>query len=271
MEFYPGKLRIPVTLDLLADESRVERSFAVLVEAELEAFVAEYARKHGHVIDPDRAREFCPDYVASRAARGKYSRATYAPAKALTDEMFRRRIVAGPPGLVRFLSGGAGSGKTTVLAAMGGELSDAILVMDGTLSKLAPARDKIDFCLAHGCEVEVFHLHRPFAEAVRATVGRAAKEGRRVEPEAAAATHHGAQAVFLTLRDQYAPRLVPRVSDEGVFLEAADPRVVFRAVFFSQRSGAKLLDIEDLSFLYAHPPLDQMIAMAKRIFEDAGD
>ena len=253
MEFYPGKLRIPVTPDLPADEARVERSFAALVEADCEAFVAEYEQRHGNVIDPDRAREFCPDYVASRQARGKYSRATYAPAKALTDEIFRRRIAAGPPGLVRFLSGGAGSGKTTVLAAMSGELADAMLVVDGTLSRLGQAREKIDFCLAHGCEVEVFHLHRPFAEAMRAIISRAKKDGRRVEPEAAAATHHGAQAVLFALADEY-----------GL-------RIEIRLAFFSEDSGARVIDLAELRKDHAHPPLDQMVASAKRIFEDAGD
>lgn len=253
MEFYPGKLQIPATPNLPTEEAVVERRFAALVEANLERFVSEYGAMHGNVIDPDRAREFCADYIASVEARGKYSRATYAPAKALADEIFRRRIVAGPPGLVRFLSGGAGSGKTTVLAAMGGQLADAVLIMDGTLSRLPSARERIDFCLDHGCEVEVFHLHRPFAEAVNAIIGRAKKDGRRVEPEAAAATHHGAQTVLFALADEFGPR------------------IEIRAVFFSQDSGACLIDLASLRTNHAHPPLDQMVASAKRIFEDAGD
>ncbi|MDP3073572.1 MAG: hypothetical protein Q8N18_25030 [Opitutaceae bacterium] len=249
---YPGKLGIPATPGLSPDEAEVERRFAAKVEAELEDLIAEYEAQHGPIIDPDRAREFCADYAASIEARGKYSQATYAPAKALTDAIFHRRIAQGPPGLVRFLSGGAGSGKSTVLAALGDKLPEAIIVVDGTLSRLAPAREKIDFCLAQGCEVEVLHLHRPFEEAVRAILARASSAGRRVEPEAAAATHHGAQTVLLALADLY-----------GASIE-------IRAVFFSQDSGAEIIDLESLRSRYAHPPLDQMTATAKGIFENAG-
>lgn len=252
MASYPGNLGIPVNADLSAEEAEVERRFAAKVEAELEDLISAYQAQHGNVIDPDRAREFCADYAASVEARGKYSRATYAPAKALADEMFRRRIAAGPPGLVRFLSGGAGSGKSTVLAALGDKLPEAILVVDGTLSRLGPAREKIDFCLAHDCEVEVLHLHRPFEEAARAILARAASAGRRVEPEAAAATHHGAQAVILALHDDYGTR------------------IEIRAVFFSADSGAALIELESLRSRYAHPPLDQMVATANRIFKHAG-
>jgi hypothetical protein len=112
--YYEGPLRILKTETLSADEAEVEARFAAVVQTRLDEIIAEYEARFGSVIDTDRAREFSPDYCASKTSRTRYSRAVYQPAKALADEIYRREILKAAPaeGLrILFTSGGTGAGK----------------------------------------------------------------------------------------------------------------------------------------------------------------
>ena len=95
--YYEGPLRILKTETLSDDEAEVEARFAALVQTRLDEIIAEYEARFGSVIDTDRAREFSPDYCASKASRTRYSRAVYQPAKALADEIYRREIRKAAP------------------------------------------------------------------------------------------------------------------------------------------------------------------------------
>ncbi len=219
--YYEGSLRILKTESLSAEEAEVEARFAALVQSRLDEIIAEYEARFGGVIDTDRAREFSPDYCASKASRTRFSRAVYRPAKALADEIYRREIRKGAPAEPRrilFTSGGTGAGKSTTLGmlAAGSESRDPYdVLVDGTLSDYASARAKIRQALAFGHNVAIVHVHRAFAEAVRMVVRRAIEMGRAVTLDNIAATHFRSAETLFQLADEFGARIGIRVVENS--------------------------------------------------------
>ena len=219
--YYEGPLRILKTETLSAEETEVEARFAALVQTRLDEIIAEYEVRFGSVIDTDRAREFSPDYCASKASRTRYSRAVYQPTKALADEIYRREIrKVAPSEMLRilFTSGGTGSGKSTALAmlhAESGVTDQYDILVDGTLSDYAAARAKIRQALALGHSVAIVHVHRAFAETVRMVVKRAIEMGRAVTLDNIAATHfHSAETLF-KLAEEFGERIDIRILENS--------------------------------------------------------
>ena len=215
--YYEGPLRILKTESLSAEEAEVEARFAALVESRLDEIIAEYGARFGSVIDTDRAREFSPDYCASKASRTRYSRAVYQPAKALADEIYRREIRKGAPAEqshILFMSGGTGSGKSTALEWLSEEPhpNDRYdILVDGTLSDHQAAQAKIREALALGHRVIVVHVFRAFAETVRLVVRRAIERGRAVTLDNIAATHFRSRETLFKLVEEFGTRIKVRV------------------------------------------------------------
>ena len=215
--YYEGPLRILKTETLSADEAEVEARFAALVQTRLDEIIAEYEARFGSVIDTDRAREFSPDYCASKASRTRYSRAVYQPAKALADEIYRREILKAAPAegwRILFTSGGTGAGKSTALAWLSEEpqTDDQYdILVDGTLSDHQAARAKIREALALGHRVTVIHVFRAFAETVQLAVKRAIAMGRAVTLDNIAATHFRSRETLFKLVEEFGTRIKVRV------------------------------------------------------------
>ena len=215
--YYEGPLRILKTESLSAEEAEVEARFAALVQSRLDEITAEYEARIGSVIDTDRAREFSPDYCASKASRTRYSRAVYQPAKALADEIYRREIRKGAPAEqshILFTSGGTGSGKSTALEWLSEEphTNDRYdILVDGTLSDHQAAQAKIRQALAFGHRVIVAHVFRAFAETVRLVVRRAIERGRAVTLDNIAATHFRSRETLFKLVEEFGTRIKVRV------------------------------------------------------------
>ncbi|GEM_PF-5176390 len=215
--YYEGPLRILKTETLSADEAEVEARFAALVQTHLDEIIAEYEARFGSVIDTDRAREFSPDYCASKASRTRYSQAVYQPAKALADEIFRREIIKVAPAegwRILFTSGGTGAGKSTALAWLSEEpqTDDQYdILVDGSLSDHPAARAKIREALALGHRVTVIHVFRAFAETVRLAVKRAIAMGRAVTLDNIAATHFRSREALFKLVEEFGTRIKVRV------------------------------------------------------------
>ena len=219
--YYEGPLRILKTKSLSAEEAEVEARFAALVQSRLDEIIAAYEARFGCVIDTDRAREFSPDYCASKASRTRFSRAVYQPAKALADEIYRREIRKGAPAEQRrivFTSGGTGAGKSTVLATLDAESQSrdqSDIIVDGTLSDYASARTKIRAALALAHRVTLVHVHRDFAEAVRMVVQRAIEMGRAVTLDNIAATHFRSAETLFKLVEEFGGQIEIRVLENS--------------------------------------------------------
>lgn len=225
---YEGPLRIPKNQNLSAAETEVEARFAAQIQERLDTMIAEYVARFGTVIDTDRARELCAEYTATNATRTRFSRAVYNPAKALADEIYRRKILKTAPSERRrilFTSGGTGAGKSTALdwleKAIGPDDRPNFLV-DGTLSDHAAARAKIRRALTLGYDVTILHVHRDFREAVRGVVQRAVEQGRAVTLDNIAATHFRAKETLFALIEEFGERINVRVV-ENANDEAARP------------------------------------------------
>jgi hypothetical protein len=206
---YKGPLRILKNETLSADESKVEERFAATVQENLEGIIAEYHARFGNVIDTDRAREFSQDYCASNESKTRFSRASYNPAKALVDEIYRRKIESGfyaGSGRILFTSGGTGAGKSSALAMVKDEANPDQkydLLVDGTLSDYWAARSKILNALSRGHEVAIFHFHREFAQTVKMVIKRAIDMGRAVTLDNIAATHFRSAETLFKLAEEF--------------------------------------------------------------------
>ena len=214
----PDSFKIPENKNLSHAEAEVEKRFAALVRDELDRVIAEYGKRFGRVIDVDRARELCPDYAASEEAKTKWSMATYNPARALADEIYRREISKAAPAIgwrILFTSGGAGSGKTTAIDALLREPSSAAnrfdIMVDGTLSDFQAAKAKISQAVALGHEVTIIHVDREFLETVRMVVKRALDMGRVVALDDIATTRFRSQETLFKLAQEFGGKITIRV------------------------------------------------------------
>ena len=251
-----ASFQIPKNEKLSPAESDVEKRFAALVCENLEQLIAEYSKRFGRVIDVDRARELCPDYAASDTARTKWSVATYNPARALADEVYRREIgkPAGPQGCrILFTSGGAGSGKTTAIEALLADSSNAAnyfdILVDGTLSDFDAARSKIRQALALGHSVTIIHVNREFLETVRMVVKRAVEMGRVVALEDIAVTRFRSQETLFKLQSEFSGKINIRVLEN---LTNASPSEI--GLDYLGKKRAKSIDElrEQAQTLFAH-------------------
>lgn len=208
---------------------RSKPRFAALVQMRLDEIITQYGVRFGRVIDTDRAREFSPDYSASKTSRTRYSRAVYHPAKALADEIFQREIRKAAPSRgwrILFTSGGPGAGKSTTLAAFNDEAETDRrydILVDGTLSNYEGARAKIRAALALGHRIAVIHVFRAFAESVPLVVRRAIAIGRAVTLDNIAATHFRSRDTLFKLVEEFDPRINVRVIEN---CGSEPPRVI---------------------------------------------
>lgn len=201
---------------LSVEEQKIEASFDSLVKSETDACIIHYFTRFGRFIDTDMAREFCPEYRADAEGRSRWSRATYKPAKWLSEQVYLRLL-----GSIRFwekrarvifTSGGSGSGKTTARLALWQENLVSVpspedrvigVVVDGTLSNFDLAQQQIVTALAAGHVVAVLHVDVEFEDAVRRVIRRAVEMGRVVTLENLAKNHVEARSTFLRLIDAF--------------------------------------------------------------------
>jgi hypothetical protein len=239
-------LHIPSNDKLSPEEARVEMEFSAAIQADLEAFVKLYGDRFGRVIDTDRARELWPAYSASDAARTRWSRAVYNPAKALADEIYRRTIREAAPGAgqsILFTSGGIGVGKSTALAQLSGdnippeERYD--ILVDGTLSDLSAARTKVRLALALGHSVTIIHVHRAFLETIPMIVQRAIEMGRTVTLDNIAATHFRSRESLLKLVEEFGEQIEVEILENS----AADE---VRSLSLAQLASVPGKEVDDL-------------------------
>lgn len=189
------------------DLAKIAKNFEDEVSANRQDFVDHYIERFGRCIDTDNARELCLAY-----ANNYYNRAFLAPlihesasqiAKAVWHTLLDR--ASGEPGVVIFVAGGPGSGKSTVCKTQQFQecFQEAIVVYDSTFSTYSSAREKIQDALDAGKDIDIYYVHRNAKEAAYSVIERAVKTGRTVPIQEVSNLHWGAQRTILHLCDDY--------------------------------------------------------------------
>jgi predicted ABC-type ATPase len=187
--------------------NNIVQQFNEEVSTNLQDFVERYLERFGTRIDTDSARELCPTYRDGRDLRPILAPLIHESASRIAKEVWRTLLdnSLGAPGLVIFLAGGPGSGKSTVERRKKFEqkFQDAIVIYDSTFSSFPSANQKIHEAIRAGKEIEIFYIYRHAEDAAYSMVARAVKTGRVVPLDVVADIHLGAQQTILQLCDRY--------------------------------------------------------------------
>lgn len=156
------------------------------------------------VVSADEAKKAIIGYNVNRS--GDYHEPASGFAKLWYQELLADESTADMP--VSIMSGGSGSGKTSILRRLR-NLDDFAAVYDTNLNSFNSAKRKIEQALESGRQVEIFHVYRDPLEAFQNGVMRRVKgegqgAGRIVPVEAHIATHLGARETLIQLEREYA-------------------------------------------------------------------
>lgn len=235
---------------------QVVEEFQNNVSANIQAFTNQYIQCFGRHIDTDKARELCPEYASSYEDRAllapliheSASKIAKAVWRSLLDESFGRQ------GVVMFLAGGPGSGKSTVVRSEKFQeyYREAIVVYDSTFSSIDSASQKIQEALEAGKDIDIYYVHRNAKDAAYSVVIRAVETGRTVPIQEIANLHWGAQSTIFMLCFEHRrseditihlinnsgdPEAIDWFSDEASFLTIRYPTIM--KVEELVKSGAK--------------------------------
>jgi hypothetical protein len=191
-----------------SDSRSGSRGIGAVLQARInnntEQVIAEYesleGTDNGRLLDTDMVRELSPEYRADRSL----SQEVHEAASSLTQLMFENRMQGNAPGLVVFMAGGGGAGKSTANVLLSDAISRAHTVVDGTLSSYDKARKNIQLALDRGNTVEIVYVYREPVEALRnGVLTRAARTGRTVSIDALVKSHVGASDAVRKLQQQF--------------------------------------------------------------------
>lgn len=155
---------------------------------------------NGRMLSADIARNLALEF-RSWDGKIRHTPSTANPAGAYVHARLLREL-ANPEGRRNLLitAGGAGAGKTTALRD---RTKTAHLIFDNQFRDLTRAREILKLALAHGWEVEVLHVHRPFDDAVRAVAERSQRTGRWNALEELSSAHIEAQRTIVTVWQEF--------------------------------------------------------------------
>ena len=164
------------------DELRVREETLRKLRTNPEAYLADYSRKFGNVLNADDAATLFDEYNQDRAT---YRVAVHPAATWIRDELFRRVLAERAPegrNRVVFTAGGNAAGKSTALAVTG-IAKRAQVVFDSTFSNPEHAQRLMERALAAGKTITVVYVSRPIEEIFGAMLDRAQEQGREVTIE----------------------------------------------------------------------------------------
>ena len=177
--------------------------------SDFDAAVREYSAiedtKNGRLIDTDLARQLSPEYQADRTRAPEVHEA----ASAFTQTLFERRMDElrnKPGGMVLFMAGGGGAGKSSAEMLLASEFDRANTILDGTLSSYDKAERNIQLALDSGQSVIIAYVYREPVEALRNGVFKRAmdpKNGRTVTLDALVKGHAGSNEVVRKLQERF--------------------------------------------------------------------
>jgi hypothetical protein len=175
------------------------------VDNDFDALAEEYnsleGTDGGKVLDADIARELSPEYRADRSRAAEVHEAV----GNFIDKLYAKRIEEiGPNGVVAFMAGGGGAGKSSVQKFLGDRLNAADIVYDGTMSSYDSAKRRVQLALDAGHGVLISYVYRDPAEAVKNGVfPRAMKTGRTVPVAALVKGHAGSSEAIRKLQETF--------------------------------------------------------------------
>lgn len=109
--------------------------------------------KKAVVIDTDTIKKLHPEY------NPKNPMALHKESSALSKEIYEKAVKQDKSGVVKFIGGGAGSGKSEVILTK--ILDKPAVVFDGTLANFDSAIKKIDYAISQGKKVEIYPVYTP--------------------------------------------------------------------------------------------------------------
>ena len=175
------------------------------VDNDFDALVKEYNRLDGtdggKVLDTDIARELSPEYRADRSRAGEVHEAV----SKFIDKLYQERIEnTSPDGVVVFMAGGGGAGKSSAGQLLSDVFETADIVYDGTLSTYSKAEKRIQQALDAGQDVYISYIYREPVDALRnGVLSRAMVTGRTVPLDGLVKGHAGSSEVVNRLQEKF--------------------------------------------------------------------
>lgn len=196
---------------LSAVDKAVENQAINLYTTNHQSMIKDYLSKFGNVVNPDNAKMMLFD--ANIGYDGTNSRAIHETSSAIAKDAYHVLLTTSDKPLAFFLSGGSGTGKTSVLAQKSKTIAqNAAIIFDSNLSNPKGAMEKIQQAVDAGKKPVVLHVYRdPFTSFI-STIARGlrnkAERGRMVPIPEVVKNHIGSNAVVHSLLDN------PNVSTE---------------------------------------------------------
>ena len=157
----------------------------------------------GKKIDVDLIRNLSPEYRADRSLAPQVHEAS----SAFSQMLYNQRLEeAKPGGVITFMSGGGGAGKSSAEALLKPILDESHTIFDGTLSSIDKAKRNIKAALDKEQAVIIAHVYRePVDSLVNGVFNRAMdpKNGRTVTLESLVKTHAGSNQVIRQLQQEF--------------------------------------------------------------------
>jgi hypothetical protein len=175
------------------------------VNNDFDALVKEYNRLDGtdggKVLDTDIARELSPEYRADRSRAGEVHEAV----SGFIDKLYQERIEnTSPDGVVVFMAGGGGAGKSSAGELISDVFETADIVYDGTLSTYSKAERRIQTALDAGQDVYISYIYREPIDALRnGVLSRAMTTGRTVPLDGLVKGHAGSSETVNRLQETF--------------------------------------------------------------------
>ena len=186
--------------------SRLEQKIFSDFDAAVEEYSAIKETKKGRLLDTDLARLLSPEYRADRNRAPEVHEA----ASAFTQRLFEKRMQEmreRPGGLVLFMAGGGGSGKSSAETLLDDVFNRANTIVDGTLSGYEKAMRNIQLALDSGQAVMIAYVYREPVDSLVGGVFKRAMDptnGRTVVLDALVKGHAGSNETVLKLQKDFA-------------------------------------------------------------------
>ncbi len=144
-----------------------------------EAYLSDYSRRFGNILNADDAATLFAPYNADRA---RFRVAVHPAATWIRDESFERALAHQAPegrNRVVFTAGGNAAGKSTAIE-FSGSVRRAQVILDSTFSNPAHAAALVNRALVAGKRVTILHVDRPLEDALIGMLERGRAVGRLV-------------------------------------------------------------------------------------------